>query len=609
MAEERAREHKRNCHYTEDIHPVFFVQPGTNPLPEENHRLAARVALLESRLSLLDANTTAPTAPYAFGSSPGQWSNATDRQQGGAHPGARVDSDYASLLDDYTLQSLIDVYFRRCHQHPYTYFHEATFRQNLDIRSLPSYLTFAIAAIAVSYSNEPCFVGCQNEAMNSYSRLAWSQIMEQSFSDEHGPSIHTVQAANMLGIVDYVAGRPQVAWVKIGLAVRLAQTLQLGNEPPPGLPQNAAEERRNTFWSIYILDKLVSCGRHRPPTLLDADCKVRLPVNPCSLPTSLQAEPPTLAAIQEIPDMPALEKSDHFALTIFMVSALGHIAKWAFRQGASETRLPWDSRSEFARISGMILSFESYSDACDGNFVDILDKHFVFQGLIDEGMSSHFTYSHLVYSLNQCLLHHPFLLRQHLQTFKAIVPVAFLRDAMLKSFEHASRLAAILRALQERGCETYPTFYAYAATIAGIILRLHCEEASFLEKDDVEASYKSCLRFLEQRSVRWLSYKRMRGLLKDFQPTPTLARKLLSFTLDRTPLEPDLEELLWHMCDYSWLVSSNRPTSDTVEESPVTSDSLEIAKTLNPRSGDTPDFDALLEGALSLDYSRLSNMA
>lgn len=274
-----------------------------------------------------------------------------------------------------------------------------------------------------------------------------------------------------------------------------------------------AEERRHTFWSVYILDKLVSCGRHRPPTLLDVDCKVRLPVDQSFLRATPDTQLPTLAAIQEIPDVPPLEKSDHFALTIFMVSTLGHIARWAFRQGAPETRLPWDSRSEFARIKGMLLSFESYSDACDGNFVEVLDEHFVFHGLIDEGLSSHFTYSHIIYYVNQCLLYHPFLLRQHLKAFKANVPIGFLRDAMLKSMEYASRLAVILRALQERGCETYPSFYAYAATVAGVILRLHIEEASFLERDDVEAGHQTCLRFLEHKSVRWQSYKRMVSVL------------------------------------------------------------------------------------------------
>lgn len=112
--------------------------------------------------------------------------------------------DFASLLDPATLQSLAEVYFQYCHKQPYTYFHEGTFRASLENGSLPSYLIFAFAATAVRYSSEPCFAGHQAEAMDSYSRLAWADIMEQSFSDTHSLSISTVQAANMLGIVDYV---------------------------------------------------------------------------------------------------------------------------------------------------------------------------------------------------------------------------------------------------------------------------------------------------------------------------------------------------------------------------------------------------------------------
>lgn len=61
------------------------------------------------------------------------------------------------------------------------------------------------------------------------------------------------------------------------------------------------------------------------------------------------------------------------------------------------------------------------------------------------------------------------------------------------------------------------------------------------------------------------------------------------------------------MCDYSWLVSSDRPTSDNVEERRSASDSPDVMATLNAHSGNIPDFDTLLEGALSLDYSRLSD--
>lgn len=98
-------------------------------------------------------------------------------------------------------------------------------------------------------------------------------------------------------------------------------------------------------------------------------------------------------------------------------------------------------------------------------------------------------------------------------------------------------------------------------------------------------------------------------LLRDFEPTTSLANHLLSPILDRTPLEPDFEELLWHICDYSWLVSSNRPEPKTVKLSPTTNKSPDITATLELKSGDTPDFDTLLEGALSLDYSLLDNIS
>lgn len=98
-------------------------------------------------------------------------------------------------------------------------------------------------------------------------------------------------------------------------------------------------------------------------------------------------------------------------------------------------------------------------------------------------------------------------------------------------------------------------------------------------------------------------------LLRTFEPTPSLARHLLSFTMDRTPLEPVFEELLWHICDYSWLVSSSRPDLKTLETTPSANESPDIVATLDPTSGDTPDFDTLLEGALSLDYSLLNDIA
>lgn len=56
------------------------MPPYPGPSPQENHRLAARVALLESRLSLLDANGVEPVAAFSFGSSPGRPSTSGTQQ-------------------------------------------------------------------------------------------------------------------------------------------------------------------------------------------------------------------------------------------------------------------------------------------------------------------------------------------------------------------------------------------------------------------------------------------------------------------------------------------------------------------------------------------------
>lgn len=146
--------------------------------------------MLESRLALLEPGNDDDVPLFDIGSSPAQQSETSN--------------EFASLLDACTMQDLTDVYFRHCHQQPYTFFHEASFRRCLQDGVLPAYLLWALAATAVRFSDDPRFATCQAEAIDSYSRMAWNSILQQSFSEAHDLTIRTVQAANMLGTVDFV---------------------------------------------------------------------------------------------------------------------------------------------------------------------------------------------------------------------------------------------------------------------------------------------------------------------------------------------------------------------------------------------------------------------
>jgi hypothetical protein len=115
-------------------------------------------------------------------------------------------SDLISLLNAEILQALAAVYISCCHRKAYSFFHEEIFRQNLDNANLPAYLLLAFVATAVRFSVGPCFAGCQTECRDTYAMFAWSGLRENALSKARNMDVKMVQAASMLGIVDYTDG-------------------------------------------------------------------------------------------------------------------------------------------------------------------------------------------------------------------------------------------------------------------------------------------------------------------------------------------------------------------------------------------------------------------
>lgn len=308
----------------------------------------------------------------------------------------------------------------------------------------------------------------------------------------------------------FQAGRDQLAWVKFGVSIRFAQALQLGKEPDARLSTSEAEERRCTFWSIYVLDRLASCGRHRPPILLDGDCTLRLPVVVISRGSVVPTDAPTLTDVHSIPDCRVLQSSDHFALVVFMVSVFGDVVKWTFEHTTPEKHLPWSTASEYSRISGLLYSYESYAEDLHGN---LSYRQTLNTNDIPNIQSCHFVYAHVLYHVNQCLLHHPFLIRRQLRARNVKVPPSFLRTAIEKSKEHAIRLSTILTTLRLQGLRTFPSFYGYAATLAGFIHRLRYTDPNCYDSLAALGDWEACVQFLDQEPAIWDSYKRMVHLL------------------------------------------------------------------------------------------------
>lgn len=300
-------------------------------------------------------------------------------------------------------------------------------------------------------------------------------------------------------------GRHQSAWVKIGLCVRLAQTLRLGDQSAyDDWPEKKRKEGCMTFWSVYLLDKLVSIGRHRPPSILDADCTVSLPTS--NIDSSKSHLP--LSAVTHPVEGIVMPKLDDFALTILMASTLGRTVRYCLQHVSSSSYALWDSRSEFSSIHGTLLNFETFSNSHSEAFDVTVEFGQSAASNADFASSGHFIFAHILYHLNHCILHHPFLLKYRFRSSKARVPYTFFREAISRNKEHADRLVSILKFLQSQRLPV-PSFYGFCALIAGVIQRLHSAATLSNIVSSETCFFQDSLDFLENAPQKYVHFQRI----------------------------------------------------------------------------------------------------
>ncbi|PON24929.1 hypothetical protein TGAM01_v206010 [Trichoderma gamsii] len=477
---------------------------------------------------------------------------------------------FDSLPNSEVVRSLVNTYFQFCHCQPYCYFQESSFRRRLSSNSTPKWLLLAVIATASGFSTLDYFQARQAEAADCYALCAWKDIHARIFQEDF-ITIQVVQATNMLAVIDFTAGRYTEAWVKIGLSIRLAQALDLVSEPDPSLLLWQQEEHRRTFWSVYLLDRIVSCSPERSPAILDTDCALFLPVDQTTLSPSPQvAQRITLACLTE--NKEELGNLGYSGLLCLLASTLGRIQRYNLRRRVpASSFLPWNSESEFASIYSVLLTCESYSPSPIVNFEAVLDQNSAKMANEQNhnSMLGVFCFSHALYFLNQCLLHHPFLIRHHLQSLKAPIPPSFLRHALVTSRENATSLTCLLQTLMKRRL-CLASSLGYCALVAGVTHRLFENDGDSLVRQSSREMYDATVDFLCNAPVSWLHFPRLAHALRSFAPDPEASSYLVSSSLlANVPQHPDAE-VMWKLLDYG---KSSRYTKEAITESELNASS------------------------------------
>jgi hypothetical protein len=168
--------------------------------------------------------------------------------------------------------------------------------------------------------------------------------------------IYTVQALIVLAIYEWGNGKPRQAWTYSGMAIRSMQLISsmADSEKSTELQQ---EIYNRTFWSCFVLDRLIFCGKPQPPALPLALIDIHWPSKETDYAFGLsgvKSYPNESVGMQFASAVECIDS--YFALLTRGFDIWAEILKWIVSGGrrhpdvvtARET--PWSERSHWRRM-------------------------------------------------------------------------------------------------------------------------------------------------------------------------------------------------------------------------------------------------------------------
>jgi len=423
--------------------------------------------------------------------------------------------------------SVVDAYFMFAQNQPYSFFHEGNFRRRLAQNALPDHLVLAVVASAVRFCHHPLLPADTHEVAVSYANKSWKSVISNCFSTSTAANVSIVQTIALLALFDFtgksvmiltcwngltrdLAGKSRhgAAWVKIGMAVRIAQDLGLMLEPPAGLSFTDQEERRRVFWSVYLLDRLVSCGRGRPPAIVDACCQLQLPCDEQMWRDGLWQQTFTLDELVNRTSR-SPQRVGLFAHVIVLAYAVGRAAQYMLQEFNIRTRYPpWDPSSDFAGIEADLLHLESRLEL-DKPLTETLSPYFIPTGGADYHCTGPIVFSTALFHLSYCMLTHPFLLRRRLEIGQITAPASFLARMFDTGWHHAQRMVELFKAANKHGCMFRSSFSGYCILIAGSIAACYADDEDVSKRTKASNLLQEAITYLQDTGRYWRNVSTM----------------------------------------------------------------------------------------------------
>ncbi|RBQ96481.1 hypothetical protein FVER53263_12698 [Fusarium verticillioides] len=453
------------------------------------------------------------------------------------------DAKWLSVTPDMTLSAAADLYFQFCHNQPYSLFHEESFRRRLVAQTLPDYLSLALLATAsrFSHSSRPLLL-CADQA--------WELAMKRSTANiDAAESLTIAQTIHLLCVIDYSA-----------------QCYRFNTEPDHRLRPEVQEEYRRTFWSIYLLDRLMSCGRERPPALQDKDCLLRLPSSEQAFRDGSENRGPVLEQLTgDAPAVTELPEHSHFSVIILMAATLIRVVNYVLREDSRlHDDVPWSAASQYSALESTLWRLELNYGLLDP-LNAVWEQTLTSGGVVDPRAAGPLIYGRALFHLAGCLLHHPFLLQHRLAESASRTPPGFLSKAWTSARSHATAIT-MLQETENLGCVTVSCFRGYCAMVAGSIHLLFASDSNDEIREASVRRYEECRGLLLKLCRYWESSRLMFMKLERLYENRGRYRQFFEYTLAMGE-KPRLAAF-WDSMD-NWVPSSRSPSPEHGPPEPV----------------------------------------
>ncbi|EON63140.1 hypothetical protein W97_02367 [Coniosporium apollinis CBS 100218] len=286
----------------------------------------------------------------------------------------------------------------------------------------------------------------------------------------------------------------------------------------------------------------------------------------------------------------------HLGLVVLTASIVGKCAQHSIHEHSrEESRLPpWDSKSEFAAIYSVLLQLETQFEM-GGRINDILTKDYLQDGVVDTQMAGPYVFSHALFHMSQCLIHHPFLLYNQSRARGVKAPASFLNRSLQTCRENANAISALIQDTRSAGYPVYFSFMGYCVTVTAGIHML-CLQTKDSGIHQLSTYYlQSDMAFLEEFSRYWKSGQTMLATLQRYASQISLYGTLVTTSPELENLDANELENLWATVDYSSMSQNTKAdTSPTSSKLPSQSCNflfgLYSEQSSNPNSFDRLNF-------------------